>query len=106
VKSFDASKKHPVKLTFLLDEEVTPQLFAQKIARACARGALRPGEAILVEHAKIAIVVSEERALTEERIQTTDAQLLSLLPSFGLQWQSLRKVPKRTKFTQTGCRWR
>ena len=88
-KSIDASKKHAVTLTFLLDEEVTPQLFAQKIARACAGSVLRPGEAILVPHAKIACVITDET--------------LSL-PSFGCQWQSSRKAPKRAKLTRNRCR--
>lgn len=36
-----------VTLTFVLEEDVTPDLFAQRVALACARGyALRPGEAI------------------------------------------------------------
>ena len=88
-RSINASKKHPVKVTFLLDEEVTPQLFVQKIALACGGGALRPGEAILIEHAKIACVITDET--------------LSL-PSFGYQWQSSRKAPKRVKVTRNRCR--
>jgi hypothetical protein len=36
-----------VTLTFHLGEEVTPDLFAEKIAYACARGgAIRPGEKV------------------------------------------------------------
>jgi len=89
VKTIDASKKHAVTLTFLLDEEVTPQLFAQKIARACAGGALRPGEAVLVEHSKIACVVTDET--------------LSL-PYFGHEWRRSPKEPKRKKLTQRRCR--
>ena len=89
MKKIDASKKHPVTLTFLLDEEVTPQLFAQKIALACAGSALRPGEAILVEHAKIACVVTDET--------------LSL-PSFGWQWRTSPKAPKHLKLTRNRCR--
>ena len=82
MKKIDVSKKHPVTLTFLLDEEVTPQLFAQRIALACGGSVLRPGEAILVEHSKIALVVTDET--------------LSL-PSFGYQWQSAPKASKRVK---------
>lgn len=82
MRSIDVSKKHQVTLTFLLDEEVTPQLFAQKIARACGGGALRPGEGILVPNAKIAYVVTDET--------------LSL-PSFGYEWQSTLKKTKRRK---------
>lgn len=84
MKTIDTSKKYPVTLTFLLDEEVTPQLFAQKIALACGGSTLRPGEAILVPHAKIACVVSDET--------------LSL-PSFGYEWQRSPKKPKRVKLT-------
>lgn len=41
---------HEVNLAFYLDEEVTPELFAKKIAFACARsGALRKGERIGVD---------------------------------------------------------
>lgn len=89
MKKIDARKKHPVTLTFLLDEEVTPQLFAQKIALACGGSALRPGEAILIDHAKIACVVTDET--------------LSL-PSFGYQWRSSLKAPKRAKLTRNRCR--
>ena len=88
-RSIDASTKHPVTLTFLLDEEVTPQLFAQKIALACGGSTLRPGEAILIEHAKIACIITDET--------------LSL-PSFGYEWQSSRKVPKRAKPARNRCR--
>ena len=88
-KLIDARKKHPVKVTFLLDEEVTPQLFVQKIALACGGSALRPGEAILIEHAKIACIITDET--------------LSL-PSFGYQWQPSRKAPKRVKLTRSRCR--
>lgn len=36
-----------VTLTFHLDEEVTPDLFAEKVALACARGgAIREGEKV------------------------------------------------------------
>lgn len=59
MKRIDTSKKHKVMLTFLLDEEVTPQLFAQKIAMACGSGgALRPGEAVMVPNTEIACVVT------------------------------------------------
>lgn len=38
---------HAVTLTFLLDEEVTPDLFAHRVAEACAmEAALRVGEAV------------------------------------------------------------
>lgn len=86
MRRIDPDKKHPVTLTFLLDEEVTPQLFAQKIARACAGSALRPGEAILVEHAKIACVVVDET--------------LSI-PSFGCEWQRALKT-KRVALRKKG----
>ena len=42
--------KHELTLTFLLDDEVTPELFAQRVAMACgASYALRPGEGIRTE---------------------------------------------------------
>jgi hypothetical protein len=80
VKTIDVSKKHKVTLTFLLDEEVTPQLFAVKIARACGGGTLRPGEAVMVPDTEVACFVTDET--------------LSL-PSFGQQWLTTRKTPKR-----------
>ena len=88
-KAIDASKKHPVTLTFLLHDEISPQEFAQKIATACGGSVLVPGEAIRVDHAKIACVVTDET--------------LSL-PSFGYQWRSALKDPKRPKLTRNRCR--
>jgi hypothetical protein len=36
-----------VTVTFLLDEEVTPDLFAERVALACAKEyAIRPGEGV------------------------------------------------------------
>lgn len=35
-----------VTLTFVLDEDVTPDYLALRVAQACSRGALRPGESI------------------------------------------------------------
>ncbi len=89
MKSIDARKKHPVTLTFLLDEDVSPQELAQKIAAACGGGVLAPGDAIRVDHAKIACVVTDET--------------LSL-PHFGWQWRSALKEPKRPKLTRNRCR--
>lgn len=60
MKTIDPSKKHAVTLIFLLDEEVTPQLFAQKVALACRCGALRPGEAVMAAGAKVAVVIDEK----------------------------------------------
>lgn len=38
---------HEVVIQFYVDEEVTPELFAKKVAMACARGgALRVGERV------------------------------------------------------------
>jgi hypothetical protein len=87
VRSIDASKKHAVTLTFLLDEKITPQLFAQKIVLACGGDALLPGEAILVEHAKIACVVTDET--------------LSV-PHFSYQWRKSPKAPKHSKPARKG----
>ena len=54
------AKKHAVTLVFLLDEEVTPLLFAQKVALACSSGALRPGEAVTAEGSKVAFVIGKK----------------------------------------------
>lgn len=36
-----------VTLRFILDEEVTPEIFVRKVADACSRGgAIRPGEKV------------------------------------------------------------
>lgn len=59
-KSIDATKKHAVRLTFLLDEDISPHELAQKIATVCGGSVLRPGEGIRVDHAKIACVVTDE----------------------------------------------
>ena len=88
-RSIDASKKHPVRVTFLLDEEVTAQLFAQKLALACGGSVLRPGEAILIEHAKIACVVTDETLSVS---------------SFSYQWQRSPKEPKKLKLQRNRCR--
>lgn len=82
MKSIDVSKKHAVTLTFLLDEEVTPRLFAEKLARACGGSILRPGEAVMVFGTEIACFVTDET--------------LSL-PSFGRQWIATRKMSKRKR---------
>jgi hypothetical protein len=38
-----------VTLHFDLDEDVTPEFFAQRVAQACSTGALRPGERIVLD---------------------------------------------------------
>lgn len=88
-KSIDATNKHAVALTFLLDEDVSPQELAQKIATACGGSVLHPGEAIRVDHAKIACVVTDET--------------LSL-PSFHWQWRRSLKDPKRAKLKRNTCK--
>jgi len=41
-------KRHKVTITFSLLEEVTPRIFAGRVAEACARyGTLRPGERVI-----------------------------------------------------------
>lgn len=60
MRTISLPKKHAVTLIFLLDEEVTPQLFARKVALACSNGALRPGEAVMVKDTKIAYVIGEK----------------------------------------------
>ena len=89
LKAINASKKHAITLTFLLDDKTSPHQFAQKIASRCGGYELMPGEAILVEHAKIACVVTDE--------------MLSL-PHFGWQWRPSLKEPKRLKLTRNTCR--
>lgn len=89
MRSIDARKKHSVTLTFLLSEDVSPQELAQKIAGACGGNVLAPGDAIRVDHAKIACVVTDET--------------LSL-PHFGWQWRRSLKEPKRPKLTRNRCR--
>lgn len=55
----------PVTLTFLLDEEVTPDLFAGKVAMACSSGCLRPGEGILLpSDPNVMIRVTDQSTLT------------------------------------------
>jgi hypothetical protein len=89
MKKINASKKHAVTLTFLLDKQISPQELAQKLANRCGGYELMPGEAILVEHAKIACVVTDE--------------MLSL-PHFGWQWRTSDKEPKRLKLTRNTCK--
>lgn len=90
MKSIDASKKHAVTLTFLLDDaKISPHALAQKIATACGGSVLQPGEGILVEHAKIACIVTDET--------------LSL-PSFGHLWRPVLKKPKKLKLMPNRCR--
>lgn len=89
MKKIDASKKHAVTLTFLVGEKISPQILAQKIASRCGGYELVPGDAILVEHAKIACVVTDET--------------LSL-PHFGWQWRTSDKEPKRLKLTRNTCK--
>jgi len=89
MKSIDVRKKHAVTLTFLLDEDVSPQWLAQSIARECGGRVLHPGDAIRVDHAKIACVVTDET--------------LSL-PSFGWQWRRSLKEPTRPKLTRNRCK--
>lgn len=50
-----------VTLTFKLEEEVTPELFLEKIAAACARGgALRKGESVWYGDAGIAYLYDKQ----------------------------------------------
>ena len=54
--------RHRVTLTFELDEEVTPSIFAGKVAQACSSGALRPGESVESPDGYI-YTISEERMI-------------------------------------------
>lgn len=58
-----------VTLTFCLQESVTPEIFAGKIALACARGgALRPGEAVRLPNSADRYVVSGNAGRGDETI--------------------------------------
>ena len=83
------SKKRPVTLTFFLDEEVTPRLFAEKIARACGGSALRPGEGILVPGSEAACFVTDET--------------LSV-PYFGNEWIPTRNKERRARAARARTR--
>lgn len=58
--SLSGESFHRVTLTFLLAEEVTPRLFAQKVAMACSQGALRPGEGVLVPRTGLVYIVADK----------------------------------------------
>lgn len=51
-----------VTLTFNLLEEVTPDLFAGKVALACCRGALRGGEGIVMPSDPDKVLLVSENA--------------------------------------------
>ena len=85
MKEIDASKKRAVTLTFLLDRKISPHELAQLIAHECGGDVLRPGEAIRVDHAKIACVVTSQ-------------------PHFDWQWQRSLKEPKRPKLLPNRCK--
>jgi hypothetical protein len=85
MKTIDATKKHAVTLTFLLEEKISPQELAQKIAKECAGNVLQDGDAIRVDHAKIACVITDET--------------LSLP-----HWRSSVREPKRPKLTPNRCK--
>lgn len=48
-----------VTLHFDLDEEVTPDLFAGKVASACSEGALRPGESVFADEGTLRYTINE-----------------------------------------------
>ena len=89
IDEFDATKRHAVTLTFLVRDPISPQMLAQKIASRCGGYELMPGEAIRVDHGKIACVVTDE-ALS--------------LPHFGWKWHGSMKEPKRPKLRKNTCR--
>jgi hypothetical protein len=49
-----------VTLHFDLDEEVTPELFVVKVAKAVSTGALRPGESVSTEDDGVMVTINEE----------------------------------------------
>jgi hypothetical protein len=89
IDEIDATKRHPVTLTFLMYERISPHELAQKLASRCGGYELMPGEAIRVDHGKIACVVTDET--------------LSL-PHFGWQWHRSLKDPKWPKLKRNTCR--
>lgn len=86
---FDATKRHAVTLTFLVRKPISPQMLAQEIASRCGGYELMPGDAIRVDHGKIACVVTDET--------------LSL-PHFGWRWHRSLKDPKWPKLKRNTCR--
>lgn len=51
--------KHTVTLEFILDEEVTPEIFVMRVARACAAyNAIRGGEGVRVPGSDVTYVAS------------------------------------------------
>lgn len=59
------SQRHVVTLEFLLEEEVTPDLFARKIAEACGEYyAIRPGEAVRAKGEEHEYRVGERKAVS------------------------------------------
>jgi hypothetical protein len=58
-----------VELIFHLDEDVTPAIFVQRVATACAKGgALRVGESVAVPHSLTRWEVAEPEELDEDSI--------------------------------------
>src|SRR5438477_213337 len=54
-----------VILEFWLDEDVTPAIFASKVAQACSSGALRPGESVVEPFSGTRYIISEKMLLDE-----------------------------------------
>jgi hypothetical protein len=52
-----------VTLTFLLNEDVTPCLFAEKVAMAVSAGALRSGEKVMLAQSPLACKVRSHEEL-------------------------------------------
>jgi hypothetical protein len=89
IGEIDATKRHAVTLTFLMHERISPHELAQRLASRCGGYELMPGEAIRVDHGKIACVVTDET--------------LSL-PHFGWRWYRSMKDPKWPKLQRNTCR--
>ena len=52
-----------VDIRFQLDEDVTPEIFASKVALACSHGALRPGEALIEQSTRRRWTIGEPQAI-------------------------------------------
>lgn len=58
-----------VTLHFDLAEDVTPTLFAGKVAQACSSGALRPGESVSTEDGNIVYTITDVSLLDEPALK-------------------------------------
>jgi hypothetical protein len=65
-----------VNLTFYLNEEVTPEIFASKIALACARGgAIREGERVVSGMYVYEYIGDKETSMKDLGLGTSDTPM-------------------------------